>query len=507
MPDDKLPSINEFLNEEEDDNKLPSVEEFIAKEELNEEDTISIEDANGNPFLEVTDVVKAPEWSELIRMVNDVRESIPDIPEVRYYDDELKKLEEHIEKVKESIPEIPEVKDYDNTVKEICEQIDFLRSSVKDLPEIKYYDEQIDSIEDKVDLIQQEITNLPEPKYYESDLQSIKEEIYTLKSDFPKWVFEGDGIPDLTWIGRTFSVIDGDVSKVQDQLQTIKDRINFETKELSESLEKKSFETSVDIQNVADNLKSSNKELKEDLDKTTKKIYKELKTAALKIWEHHKESKDDDRKLRKQILGEYNILKQNIDGKIEEFNDKNIESQNTITDSLREYFNELKEEITNLPEYNDDIVDIRKTVYKLKDKSDNYNTNIAELYKIIEDIKSDQKVLTENTKYGDTNPGRPDSPDPTQKQGNDPLTPTNQKFATLKDLAANYRLFVNRVEQQLYTIGGGGAGFVKDLDDVNIDGLQNGNALIWNASTNKWDAGEISVTQLWDETNAGLNTT
>jgi len=508
MPDDKLPSINDFLNEE-DENKLPSVEEFIAKEELNEEDTISIEDANGNPFLEVTDVVKAPEWSELIRMVNDVRESIPDIPEVRYYDDELKKLEEHIEQVKESIPEIPEipeVKDYDNTVDEICEQIDLLRSSVKDLPEIKYYDEQIDSIEDKVDLIQQEITNLPQPKYYESDLQSIKEEIETLKSDFPKWVFEGDGIPDLTWIGRTFSVIDGDVSKVQDQLQTIKDRINFETKELSESLEKKNFETSVDIQNVADDLKSSNKELKEDLDKTTEKIYKELKTAALRIWEHHKESKDDDRKLRKQILGEYNILKQNVDEKIEEFNDKNIESQNTITDSLREYFNELKEEITNLPEYDNDIVDIRKTVFNLQDKSKDYSTNIAELYKIIEDIKSDQKVLTENAKYGDTDPGRPDTPDPKQKQGNDPLTPTDQKFATLKDLAANYRLFVNRVEQQLYTIGGGGAGFIKDLDDVNISGLGNGDTLVYNASTQKWDAGSTGAGGTWAKGSAGIHT-
>ena len=129
MPDDKLPSINDFLNEE-DENKLPSVEEFIAKEELNEEDTISIEDANGNPFLEVTDVVKAPEWSELIRMVNDVRESIPDIPEVKYYDDKLKKLEEHIEEVKENIPE---VKDYDITIESICDQVDSLRLSVDNI--------------------------------------------------------------------------------------------------------------------------------------------------------------------------------------------------------------------------------------------------------------------------------------------------------------------------------------------------------------------------------------
>lgn len=94
MPDDKLPSINDW-----DDSKelpsveeyvvdieeqigcipnnvleeLPSVEDYIEEEEVKEEDTVTIEDADGNPFLEVTDVVKAPEWSELVRMVNDVR--------------------------------------------------------------------------------------------------------------------------------------------------------------------------------------------------------------------------------------------------------------------------------------------------------------------------------------------------------------------------------------------------------------------------------------------------
>jgi hypothetical protein len=118
MPDDKLPSINDW-----DDSKelpsveeyvvdieeqigcipnnvleeLPSVEDYIEEEEVKEEDTVTIEDADGNPFLEVTDVVKAPEWSELVRMVNDVRESIPDIPEIKYYDEELKQLAEHIE--------------------------------------------------------------------------------------------------------------------------------------------------------------------------------------------------------------------------------------------------------------------------------------------------------------------------------------------------------------------------------------------------------------------------
>ena len=44
---------------------------------------------------------------------------------------------------------------------------------------------------------------------------------------------------------------------------------------------------------------------------------------------------------------------------------------------------------------------------------------------------------------------------------------------------------VNRVQQQLYTIGGGGAGFIKDLDDVTFE--QNDNELlIYNATTSKW---------------------
>ena len=45
----------------------------------------------------------------------------------------------------------------------------------------------------------------------------------------------------------------------------------------------------------------------------------------------------------------------------------------------------------------------------------------------------------------------------------------DQKFATHEDLAKHYKLFVNRVQQQLYTIGGGGAGFIKDLDDVSFE--------------------------------------
>jgi hypothetical protein len=44
----------------------------------------------------------------------------------------------------------------------------------------------------------------------------------------------------------------------------------------------------------------------------------------------------------------------------------------------------------------------------------------------------------------------------TLKQQNDPLTPTDQKFATFEDLQKHYNLFLNRIQQQLSTLGGGG---------------------------------------------------
>jgi len=165
----------------------------------------------------------------------------------------------------------------------------------------------------------------------------------------------------------------------------------------------------------------------------------------------------------------------------------------------------LKEEIANLPkpkDYDDPIKGLEKDLYTLDKKREDQGVNIAELYKIVGELKETQQELKEV--YND----RPLTPDPALKQGNDPLTPTDKKFATLEDLAANYRLFVNRVEQQLYTIGGGGAGFLKDLDDVNLAGLENGNTIVWNASTSKWDAGTgVGAGGTWGVDAVGIHTT
>ena len=81
--DDNLPSVENvvennnlpLVEEINEDNNLPSVEDFI------EEETVTIEDVEGNTFAEIEDVI--PPWPELLKIINDVREEIPDIPEIK----------------------------------------------------------------------------------------------------------------------------------------------------------------------------------------------------------------------------------------------------------------------------------------------------------------------------------------------------------------------------------------------------------------------------------------
>jgi len=455
--DKSLPSIEDYITEENAE-ELPSVEDFI--EEKISEETVTIEDADGNTFAEVKDIV--PPFPELIRLINDVREEIPDIPEIKYYDKELEELAEQISN-------LPEVRYYDREVEAICDQVDLVREQIKGLPEVKYYDEQVDAIEDRIDILQTEVTNLPEVKYYDAEIAAICEAIDTVKASipqFPKWVNEINEVPDFSWIGKTFSVIDDDFVKVNDTIEGLRGKVQFDLEQLSEDVETKHFNSTIKIENDISNL---SEKVDTRIDEEKDKIWKELRSSSLKMWEYHKEFKDDDRKLKKQLLGEYNTLKQNINKELKEIN-----YTSTKTDELLlKYFTELREEISGLPEV------------KYYDKDIDYvKSDIKGLYKIVEEIKSSQKQLKEEQQLlAETNV--PLGEDPPETDNPDPLTPLNQDFVTLDQLQKHYKIFVERVQYQLSSIGGGGAGFIKDLDDVTFTGVDN-QLLIYNSSTSKW---------------------
>ena len=430
---EELPSLDSILEEY----KLPSVEDFKEEEEVVEEENTCGEGEyfcndeqkckpipKGHKVLPDGELVKeSQDLTEVLHLINAVRKDIPEIPEIRYYDDQLEQLSEHIEEVRtslrEEIPEIPQI------------------------PEIKYYDQDITGLQDRIDSIKEEIENLPEVKYYENDLQSLKEYIEGVKESipvFPKWVNKVNEVPDFSWIGKTFSVIDDDFIKVNDHLNLLKGHIDTEVKQITETFDTKDFEARVDIKALTDDLKEAKN-----------KIYKELKEAALKIWDHHDQFKDDDRKLKKQMLGRYNLLKENIEKQINEYNDRQSEVQKVLSDKFTEYCVDISEEISNLPEvkyYDEEIQSIKKDISPLSEE-------LKELRGLIIDLKVKQSELQEgllNT--------------PPEEDNKDPLTPLDQNFVTLQELQSHYKLFVNRVTEQLATFGGGGAVELQYLDDI-----------------------------------------
>jgi len=478
--DSDLPSIEESEEsvlpsiEEEVEVELPSVEEFVEQEEEEElvEEVVVEEDLT---------------LDEVKELIEEVKAEILDIPQIKHFNEVLEKLCEAVDQVKSEIPEVPEPKVYDVEIEAICDAIDSVKENISSLPEVKYYDEQVQNIEDRIDSVIQEVANLPEPKYYDTDLDSIKEDITKVREE----------LAPLPWVENTFSGIEENFEKVSDVIGTLKEKLNFNFDEYSDSIDVKFFESKVETQAI-----------KEEFESEKEKIWDELKKSSVKIFEYQKTFKDDDRKLKKQILGEYNKLKNNIKKEFEEATDKSIKTD----ELLLGYFTELKEEISNLPEvkyYDEEIDDLQKLVSKFNKRFSPVEGDIKSLYRIVEDIKKTQVELNEQIL------DEPSNVSQDVGGGKDPLTPTDQKFATLDDLSKHYRLFVNRIQQQLSTIGGGGAGFIKDLSDVDISGLADGFILQYNASENKWETvansggggGSVGTGGTWAVTSAGIHTT
>ena len=428
-----LPSINDFTDSGED---LPSVEEFMVEESLpSVEDYIETEDTK-EETVELEEIVESTvDLTEILRLISDVRKDIPDVPEIKLYDAELEAICGIIDELKEQVHTVPEVKYYDDELEAVCEQIDWVKEYVQTLPEVKYYDEQISSIEDR-------INNLPEVKYYEKDIESIKEDFEKLREDIKL-------IPDFSWIAKTFKNVDSDVNVLNDAVDTLRENTKLEFDRFAEDLEVKTFDNKVFINSV----KEDNKKFSEKVNEEKDKIWKELSDFSLKIWEYHKEFKDDDRKLKKQIFGEYNNFKKNIEEKLDEANQNSVKTD----ELLLNYFNELKEQLNSLPE-------VKYYDQQLSEVSD----EVKGLYSIVEDIKKKQSVLKEQkvteqivkVEYPEKN------------------------FATLDDLQEHYRKFVNSIQQQLSTIGGGGETRLEFLDDIDRDtALVDGKFLKYQAST------------------------
>jgi hypothetical protein len=133
------------------------------------------------------------------------------------------------------------------------------------------------------------------------------------------------------------------------------------------------------------------------------------------------------------------------------------------------------------------------------------------LDEVLEELEDHKEVLEEPTLI-EKSLGLLAEPSDTKVQ-NDPLTPLDQKFATLDDLQKHYNTFLTRIQQQLSTIGGGGETRFRYLDDVvglaTNSAAYDGKVLSWNSTINKAEfvsVGDLDADTLDTVTDRG-NTT
>lgn len=124
--------------------------------------------------------------------------------------------------------------------------------------------------------------------------------------------------------------------------------------------------------------------------------------------------------------------------------------------------------------------EVKETLGKInlqefEDKSHKLGKKIKYLEEVFEKF-SEKEILTENILA-----------EPPSTDNKDPLTPLDQNFVTLDQLQQHYRLFLNRIQQQLATIGGGGETRLEFLDDVDRSTAKtNGYVLQYDSSVGKF---------------------
>ena len=272
------------------------------------------------------------------------------------------------------------------------------------------------------------------------------------------------------------------------KVNSLSEKVDF----VSEDVSEKTAEKIEELQTVID-------EYKEEIDsisKTYNNLYKDFKKREISDNEKLEGYSNEIEKYNKRFA----FLEETVTEDLREIQSVLIRSNETYHTSLKAEVGKFRSKISEQMEgLQMDLVVNEQHIKKQNENIESVKEEIQEVLKRLQldTIEEKNKELVEKITYleetiseinekkllVEDNPTLPG--DPSTNNSSDGLTPLDQKFATLDDLQNHYRLFINRIQQQIATIGGGGAGFIKDLDDVTFDRTTGtGKLLIYDGS--KW---------------------
>lgn len=449
------------------------VEEIFVEEVVEEPVDPYLEEIYGlrSDLEKISDAIpEKTDLTEVYRDIENLKNRIDNLPKQKSYDEDIQSIREELERIEGSIP-VPEVFDpsdlYEN-ISALKNKLEEVRSEIPTIPEPILYDYQLDQLKEMVVDVRNSIPVVPEIRYYEKELNEIINAIEGVRSEIPV-------VPEIKYYDDAISEIETRLLEIQESIPTVKyydDELNILDQKIASV--KESIPVVPEIKYYDEDVK----ELKEEIAsvKNSIPIVPEIKY-------YDKDVKD----LKEQIV----FVKESIpevkyyDGDVKE---------------LKEEIASVKESIPKVKYYDNDIQDLNEEVQDLYAKvsaikipdQEKYIREVKDLYssfeeknhRLLEKVKYLEEVFE---KFNEETLTEGLLNEPPEVKNSDPLTPLDQDFVTISQLQEHYKLFINRIQQQLATIGGGGETRLEFLDDVDRNSAKvNGRFLKYDAASKKW---------------------
>ena len=331
-----------------------------------------------------------------------------------------------------------------------------------------------EKIKDVTDFVESKVNTL------EDDYQNQIQNLHFLVKDFteqeiPK--YRGLITESKLQVEKDFVTLE---ESIQNKIEEIDKSISLaieKSKEQNESNDKQLIE----LQQIIENSKNQI----DTISRTYENLHKDFRNREA----HENQKLESYEGLLNDFSEKINALENNLNDNVSLLhNDLNI-STSKYYDILKKEVGSFEENISNkVKDLEVNIVVNERHIHRIKDSVyeilDGLKLDLIEekSQELTEKISHVERILEQFNEKTLLNEGLLNEP-PNVKTS-DPLTPLDQNYVTLPQLQEHYRIFINRIQQQLSTLGGGGAVRLDDLDDVDHSNITTNNLLIYNG--NKW---------------------
>ena len=433
--------------------RLESLEKESAKKEKSQvknkrinspkelfDEVVEVED----PLIveEIVEEPVDPYLEEIGALRNDLERISYAIPE----ETDLTEVYQDIKNLKDRIDNLPKQKSYDEDIQSIREELTRIEGSIP-VPEV--FDpsdlyENISALKNKLEEVRSEIPTIPEPILYDYQLDQLKEMVVDVRNSIPV-------VPEIRYYENDLNEIINAIEEVRSEIPVVPE-IKYYDDEIS-TIELRLVEIQESIPTV--------KYYDDELDILDQKIANVKKS--IPVVPEVKYYDKDVKELKEQIASVKKLIPE------VKYYDEDIQGLNEEVQSLYKKVSSIK------------IIDQDKYIREVEGLYSSFEEKNHRLLEKINYLEEVFEKFNEETLTGGL------LNELSEVKNSDPLTPLDQNFVTLDQLQNHYRLFINRIQQQLSTLGGGGETRLEFLDDVDRNSAKvDGRFLKYDAASKKW---------------------